>query len=183
MKLARAYARAKHGEGKKTRFLALENSFHGRTFGAVSLTWPEKYRKPFEPLVPGVEFVRFNDVADLESKFADSVCAIFVEPMQGEGGIFPVSEDILAPRERTYFAARSRAVADEIQCGLGARDVFRFPKISSPPDIVMVAKPLAGGITPRRDDGKEEFASAFTPGMHGSTFGGGPLSARSLSNF
>ena len=69
----------------------MENSFHGRTFGALSITHPPKYREPFEPLVPGVEFVRFNDVADLERKFDDSVCAIVVEPIQGEGGIFPMS--------------------------------------------------------------------------------------------
>src|SRR5579862_8613035 len=93
LKLARAYAHAKRKSGaatsnaKKTRILALENSFHGRSFGALSITYPVKYREPFEPLVPGVEFVRFNDVADLEAKFDDSVCAIVVEAIQGEGGV------------------------------------------------------------------------------------------------
>src|ERR1700727_4029107 len=90
LKLARAYAHAKSasgGTGKKTRILALENSFHGRTFGAVSITYPEKYREPFAPLVPGVEFVKFNDVADLERKFDDTVCAIVVETIHGASGV------------------------------------------------------------------------------------------------
>jgi acetylornithine/N-succinyldiaminopimelate aminotransferase len=176
MKLARAYSRAKYGDGKKTRFLALENSFHGRTLGAVSLTWPEKYRKPFEPLIPGVEFVRFNDVADLESKFSDSVCAIFVEPVQGEGGIFPVSE-VFWRRARELTSQNGAAlVADEIQCGLGRTGrPFAYQKYSSAPDIVALAKPLAGGLPLGAMLASEEFASAFTPGMHGSTFGGGPL--------
>src|SRR5260370_41446487 len=78
---------------KKHRFLALENSFHGRTFGAISVTATEKYRLPFAPVVPGAEFVRFNDIADLEAKFDDSVCAILLETVQGEGGIYPVSEE------------------------------------------------------------------------------------------
>src|SRR3984957_9495131 len=97
MKLARLFGRkadeAPGTTAKRHRFLALENSFHGRTFGAISLTSTEKYRLPFAPLVPGVEFVRFNDVADLESKFDDTVCAILFETIQGEGGIHPVSED------------------------------------------------------------------------------------------
>ncbi|HEX2775905.1 MAG TPA: aminotransferase class III-fold pyridoxal phosphate-dependent enzyme, partial [Candidatus Acidoferrales bacterium] len=98
LKLARAYSHAKQknsgslSTGRKTRILALENSFHGRTFGALSITHTAKYREPFEPLVPGVEFVRLNDVGDLESKFDDSVCALVVETIQGEGGIFPVDE-------------------------------------------------------------------------------------------
>ncbi len=90
LKLARLAAHQRRTEGK-TRILALENSFHGRTFGALSITHPAKYREPFAPLVPGVEFVRLNDVADLEAKFDDSVCAIVVEAIQGEGGIFPIS--------------------------------------------------------------------------------------------
>src|SRR5580704_6986591 len=96
LKLARAYAHAKtlhSGGAAKTRILALENSFHGRTFGALSITHTPKYRQPFEPLVPGVEFIRPNDVADLAGKFDDSVCAIVIEPIQGEGGIFPISDE------------------------------------------------------------------------------------------
>src|SRR5271157_1612142 len=94
MKLARAYGGLKRSEGVPigTKFLALEQSFHGRTFGAISTTFKEKYREPFGPVVPGVEFVRFNDVADLRQKFSSEVCAILVESIQGEGGIRPLSQ-------------------------------------------------------------------------------------------
>jgi acetylornithine/N-succinyldiaminopimelate aminotransferase len=179
LKLARAYAHAKSANSSgapKTRILALENSFHGRTFGALSITYPEKYREPFGPLVPGVEFIRFNDVADLEAKFDESVCALVVETIQGEGGIFPVSDAFWA-RARALSAHHDAAlIADEIQCGLGRTGRrFAYQKFDAPPDIVTIAKPLAGGLPLGAFIAKEKFASAFTPGMHGTTFGGGPL--------
>lgn len=179
LKLARAYSRARAGEGssaKKTRFLALEQSFHGRTFGALSITHPEKYREPFAPLVPGVEFVRFNDVADLESKFDDSVCALVVETIQGEGGIYPLSEPFWRRARELASLHDAAFIADEIQCGLGRTGrPFAYQKFASLPDIVAVAKPLAGGLPLGAFVANEKFASAFTPGMHGTTFGGGPL--------
>ncbi|HXN65588.1 MAG TPA: aspartate aminotransferase family protein [Candidatus Acidoferrales bacterium] len=175
LKLARAYAHSKHDAGK-TKILALENSFHGRTFGAVSITWPEKYRKPFEPLVPGAEFVRFNDVADLEAKFDESVCAVIMEPIQGEGGIRTVSEGFWNRARELASQHDAALIADEIQCGLGRTGrAFAYQKFASQPDIVLVAKPLAGGLPLGAMMAKEKFASAFSPGMHGSTFGGGPL--------
>ena len=175
LKLARAHARNKHGENK-TRILALENSFHGRTFGALAITWPIKYRQPFEPLVPGVEFVKFNDVADLESKFNGSVCAIIMETIQGEGGIYPVSE-IFWKRARELATQHDAAlIADEIQCGLGRTGrAFAYQKFAGAPDIVVIAKPLAAGVPLGAMLAKESFASILAPGMHGTTFGGGPL--------
>jgi acetylornithine/N-succinyldiaminopimelate aminotransferase len=179
LKLARAYARVKSGpcgEHQKTRFLALENSFHGRTFGALSITYPEKYREPFAPLVPGVEFVRFNDVADLESKFNTTVCALVVETIQGEGGICPVSQNFWQAARSLATQHDAALIADEIQCGLGrAGRRFAYQKFNAPPDIVTVAKPLAGGLPLGALIANEKFAAAFTPGMHGTTFGGGPL--------
>lgn len=178
LKLARAYAHGKapSGVAPKTRILALENSFHGRTFGAVSITYPAKYREPFAPLVPGVEFVRFNDVADLEYKFDDSVCAFVLETIQGEGGIYPVSESFWR-RVRALATQHDAAlIADEIQCGLGRTGRrFAYQKFDSLPDIVTVAKPLAGGLPLGALIANDRFASAFSPGMHGTTFGGGPL--------
>jgi acetylornithine/N-succinyldiaminopimelate aminotransferase len=179
LKLARAYAHAKGVSGSaatKTRILALENSFHGRTFGALSITHPAKYRDPFAPLVPGVEFVRFNDVADLEAKFDDTVCALVLETIQGEGGIFPVSEAFWQ-RARVLATQHDAAlIADEIQCGLGRTGRhFAYQKFSSHPDILAVAKPLAGGLPLGAIIANEKFAAAFVPGMHGTTFGGGPL--------
>jgi len=179
LKLARAYAHAKAAAGgaaPKTRFLALENSFHGRTMGALSITHTPKYREPFAPLVPGVEFVRFNDVADLESKFDDTVCAIVIEPIQGEGGIYPISSHFWN-QARTLTAQHDAAlIADEIQCGIGRSGRhFAYQKFESLPDIVTIAKPLGGGLPLGAFLASNKFASAFQPGMHGSTFGGGPL--------
>jgi acetylornithine/N-succinyldiaminopimelate aminotransferase len=181
LKLARAYAHAKRNGGgasgqKKTRILALENSFHGRTFGALSITYPQKYRQPFEPLVPGVDFVRFNDVADLEAKFDNSVCAFVLETIQGEGGIFAVNEPFWN-RARALASRHDAAlIADEIQCGLGRTGrYFAYKKFDSLPDIAVVAKPLAAGLPLGAIIANEKFASAFAPGTHGTTFGGGPL--------
>jgi predicted acetylornithine/succinylornithine family transaminase len=175
LKLARLAAHAKSG-GKQTRFLALENSFHGRTFGALSITYGAKYRDPFAPLVPGVEFVRFNDVADLESKFDDSVCAIVLEPIQGEGGIYPVSAAFWQKSRELATRYGAALIADEIQCGLGRSGRhFAYQRLPGLPDIVVVAKPIGGGLPLGSFLAREEFASAFSPGLHGSTFGGGPL--------
>src|SRR3989442_2124838 len=180
MKLARLYGR-KPDEvagttAKKHRFLALENSFHGRTFGAVSVTSTEKYRLPFAPVVPGAEFVCFNDVADLEAKFDDTVCAIFLETVQGEGGIYPVSE-VFWNRARALATEHGALlIADEIQCGLGRTGrYFAYQKFSSKPDIVLIAKPLAAGLPLGAILTTQEVASRVSPGMHGTTFGGGPL--------
>lgn len=178
LKLARAYAHEKAGSGvaPKTRILALENSFHGRTFGAVSITYPVKYREPFAPLVPGVEFIRFNDIAELEYKFDESVCALVLETIQGEGGIYPVSEAFWQRARAIATEHDAALIADEIQCGLGRTGRhFAYQKFDSLPDIVTVAKPLAGGLPLGALIANERFAAAFSPGMHGTTFGGGPL--------
>lgn len=178
MKLARAHSKKSRSEGApaKTRFLALENSFHGRTFGAVSITYPAKYREPFEPLVPGAEFVRFNDVSDLERKFDDSVCAIVLETIQGEGGVYPVSESFWTRARELATQHDAAMIADEIQCGLGRTGrKFAYQKFAAKPDIVTVAKPLAGGLPLGAFIANEKFAAAFTPGLHGTTFGGGPF--------
>jgi acetylornithine/N-succinyldiaminopimelate aminotransferase len=175
IKLARLAAHKKGTEGK-TRILALENSFHGRTFGALSITHPAKYREPFAPLVPGVEFVRFNDVADLEAKFDDSVCAIAIEPIQGEGGIYPVSTPFWTRARELASHYGAALIADEIQSGLGRTGrAFAYQRHTGLPDIVVVAKPLAGGLPLGAMLARESFAESLSPGLHGSTFGGGPL--------
>jgi acetylornithine/N-succinyldiaminopimelate aminotransferase len=177
LKLARAYAYARTGPSTgKIRILALENSFHGRTMGALSITHTAKYREPFAPLIPGVEFVRFNDMADLDAKFDERVCAIVIEPIQGEGGVFPVSEEFWERARQLTLDHDAALIADEIQSGLGRTGrKFAYQKFESRPDIVTIAKPLAGGIPLGAFIASEQFASAFSPGMHGSTFGGGPL--------
>ena len=180
MKLARLLGRKPEEPAgtpaKKYRFLAMENSFHGRTFGAVSVTATEKYRLPFAPVVPGVEFVRFNDVADLEAKFDDTVCAILLETVQGEGGIYPVSQAFWNRARALATRHGALLIADEIQCGLGRTGrCFAYQKFSSKPDIVLIAKPLAAGLPLGAVLTTEAVASRVSPGMHGTTFGGGPL--------
>jgi acetylornithine aminotransferase/acetylornithine/N-succinyldiaminopimelate aminotransferase len=182
LKLARLHARKAAGAAVHPpyKFLALENSFHGRTFGAVSITATAKYREPFAPLVPGAEFVRFNDLDDLAAKFDGSVCAIIFETIQGEGGIHPVSEGFYRLARQLATRHGAALIVDEIQCGLGRTGrPFAYQKYASSPDllpdILTVAKPLAGGLPLGAFLAREEFAQAFTPGTHGTTFGGGPL--------
>jgi acetylornithine/N-succinyldiaminopimelate aminotransferase len=178
MKLARAHAGLLRAEGKTigTKFLALEQSFHGRTFGSVSTTAKAKYREPFGPVVPGVEFVRFNDVADLKAKFSDEVCAILVESIQGEGGIRPLSQEFFAAARELASSTGALLVVDEIQAGMGRTGRWcGYQHYGILPDITTLAKPLAGGIPLGAVVCTEEVARAIHPGMHGTTFGGGPL--------
>ena len=179
LKLARAYAqlKAKNKKGKPAwRFLALENSFHGRTFGSVAVTSTKKYREPFEPVVPGVRFAKFNDVADLKSKFDDSVCAILLEAVQGEGGIHPVSQEFISAARSLTKKSGALLICDEIQCGLGRTgQMFAYQKYGVKPDLVTLAKPLAAGFPLGAVLATDAAAQAFHPGMHGTTFGGGPL--------
>ena len=188
LKLARLYGRtsadAPGSPARKHRFLALDNSFHGRTFGAVSVTATEKYRLPFAPLVPGVEFVRFNDVADLEAKFDDTVCAILLETIQGEGGIYPVSEEFWNRARALATKNGALLIADEIQCGLGRTGrYFAYQKFPSKPDVAVVAKPLAAGLPLGAVLTTEAVGARVSPGLHGTTFGGGPLACATALEF
>ncbi len=178
LKLARAYAGLRRSEGKNigTKFLALEQSFHGRTFGSVSTTYKAKYRDPFGPVVPGVEFVRFNDIADLRAKFSDEVCAVLVEAIQGEGGIRLLSHDFLAEARELTHSTGALLIADEIQAGMGRTGKWcSYQHYGIQPDVTTLAKPLAGGIPLGAVLCTEEVARVIHAGMHGTTFGGGPL--------
>jgi acetylornithine aminotransferase/acetylornithine/N-succinyldiaminopimelate aminotransferase len=182
LKLARAHAALLRAEGKKvgTRFLAVEQSFHGRTMGAVATTHKQKYREPFEPVMGGVEFVRFDDGSDLRAKFNDAqaepVCGICIEAVQGEGGIRPVSKEFFAAARELCDSTGALLLADEIQSGLGRTgEWFAYQHYGILPDIATLAKPMANGLPMGAMLCTEEAARAFAPGMHGSTFGGGPL--------
>ena len=178
MKLARAYAGLKRSEGVNlgTKFLALEQSFHGRTFGAVSTTFKEKYREPFGPVVPGVEFVRFNDVDDLRAKFSSEVCAILVEAIQGEGGIRPLTPEFFAEARALASSTGALLIVDEIQSGMGRTGKWcAYQHYGIQPDITTLAKPIAGGLPLGAVLCTEEVARVMHAGMHGTTFGGGPL--------
>ena len=178
LKVARAYARANTAEGREPawRILALEHAFHGRTFGSLATTHKEKYRAPFAPGMPGVQFVKFNDVQDLESHFDDTVCAIGFEFVQGEGGIRPVSRRFAEAAHRLAQKHNAVLIADEIQSGLGRTGKwFAYQHYGIQPDLVTVAKPIAGGLPLGALLVSEKVAQCIHPGMHGTTFGGGPL--------
>ena len=178
LKLARAFAQMNHRNGSKPkwRILAMENSFHGRTFGALATTGQPKYRAPFVPLMPGVSFVKFNDRDDLERKCDSSVCAVCIETIQGEGGIRPVHAEFLELASRLTKQSGALLMLDEIQCGLGRTGRhFAYQHYGVLPDVVTVAKPLACGLPLGAILTTERVASCMHPGLHGTTFGGGPL--------
>jgi len=178
LKLARAYARenSSNSSEPKWRILALEHAFHGRTFGSLATTHKEKYREPFAPVLPGVQFVKFNDVADLERNFDDSVCAIGFEFLQGEGGIRPVSKEFAEAAHRLAQKHNALLIADEIQSGLGRTGRwFAYQHYGIQPDLVTIAKPIAGGLPLGALLASEKVSQCIHPGMHGTTFGGGPL--------
>jgi len=177
IKLARLAGHRAGGEAK-SQLVALEGSYHGRTFGAMSLTGQDKYRKGFEPLLEDVKFVPRNDLEALRQAINDHTCAIVLEPIFGEGGIYECSAEFL--QECRALADRHRAalIFDEIQCGLGRTGtIFAFQAFGVTPDIVAIAKPIAAGLPLGAFLAKEEFASAISAGQHGTTFGGGPLAS------
>jgi acetylornithine/N-succinyldiaminopimelate aminotransferase len=178
IKLARLAGHRAGGEAK-SQLVALEGSYHGRTFGSMSLTGQDKYRKGFEPLLEEVKFVPRNDVDALRAAVDDRTCAIVLEPIFGEGGIYECSASFLQECRAVADRHRAALVFDEIQCGLGRTGtIFAFQSFGVTPDIVAIAKPLAAGLPLGGFLAKEEFASAISPGQHGTTFGGGPLASR-----
>ena len=183
IKLARL-AGHRAGGATKSRLVALEGSYHGRTFGALSLTGQDKHRKGFEPLLEDVTFVPRNHIEALRAAVNDDTCAIVLEPIFGEGGIYECAADFL--QECRALADRHKAalVFDEIQCGLGRTGtLFAFQTFAVTPDILAIAKPIAAGLPLGAFLAREEFASAISPGQHGTTFGGGPLACRVALEF
>ncbi len=167
--------RKKFGPDKK--IFALTDSFHGRTYGALSLTGRQKYKTGFEPLLPNISYINFNDVADLEEKIDNDTAAIFLELIQGEGGINLVSQDfitkIIELKKRYSFLI----VADEIQSGIGRTGKpFAYNHINLSPDIVVVAKAIGGGLPLGAFLVSPEISDVFEIGKHGTTFGGNPVS-------
>ena len=183
IKLARL-AGHRVGGAEKCRLVALEGSYHGRTFGALSLTGQDKHRKGFEPLLEEVTFVKQNDIEGLRTAVNDNTCAIVLEPIFGEGGIYECSTEFLAECRALADRFKAALIFDEIQCGLGRTGtIFAFQSFGVTPDIVAIAKPIAAGLPLGAFIAKEEFASAISAGQHGTTFGGGPLACRVALEF
>jgi acetylornithine/N-succinyldiaminopimelate aminotransferase len=163
----------------RSKVVALEESFHGRTFGALSITGHEPYRTPFEPLVPSAVFVPPNDAAALEAAVTPDTSAIFIEPVLGEAGIIPLTAEYVTAARRAADRAGALLVLDEIQCGLGRTGhLFVFRELGVVPDMVTLAKPLGGGLPLGVVLTGPALDGLLRPGLHGTTFGGNPVACR-----
>lgn len=184
LKMIRAYGNAKGP--RKHEIVALEHSFHGRTLGALSITGQPKYRSDFEPLLPGVRFVPRNDVDALEKAITEDTAGIVLEFIQGEAGIYPVSETFARRAHQLAAERDALLVFDEIQCGVGRPGAYFAYQLLDPvllPDVVLAAKPMACGIPLGAVIANEKAAATIKSGMHGSTYGGGPLACRVALEF
>ena len=184
LKIVRAHGRRLSAE--KIEILALENSFHGRTLGALSITGQQKYRRDFEPLLPGVRFLPFNDVGALEQAIGPQTAGLVLEGIQGEGGIHPVWREYAARARQLCDRHNALLVFDEIQCGVGRPGVYFWYQLEEPvvlPDVIAAAKPLGCGLPIGVVVSNEKAAQAIAPGMHGTTFGGNPLACRVALEF
>lgn len=171
---------------EKNGIISLENSFHGRTTGALSITGQEKYRRDFQPLLPGVKFVPRNDITALEQVVSEDTAGIVIEWIQGEGGIYPMSTEYARKARELADRYNALLVFDEIQCGVGRPGTYFAYQLADPvilPDVMVVAKPMACGLPLGAIVSNEKAAAAIGPGMHGSTFGGGPLACRVALEF
>ncbi len=172
--------------GGKHEIISLDNSFHGRTLGALSITGQPKYRADFEPLIPGVRFVPANDLAALEAAFSESTAGMVLELIQGEGGIYPISAAFAHKARELADRYNALLVFDEIQCGVGRPGTYFAYQRTKPevlPDIMVTAKPLACGLPLGAIVANERAAATIGPGMHGSTFGGSALACRVALEF
>ncbi len=184
MKMIRAHGRKIDPE--KYEIVSLHNSFHGRTFGALSITGQEKYRRDFEPLLPGAKFVPANDIVALEQMVCSRTAGIVIEWIQGEGGINPMTTEYARKARELADRYDALLVFDEIQCGVGRTGKYFAYQLADPvvlPDVMVAAKPLACGIPLGVIVANDRAAAAIGSGMHGSTFGGGPLACRVALEF
>ena len=180
LKSARRYAYTK-GTGRY-EFIAMENSFHGRTFGAVSVTGHDSYREPFEPLVPGVKFAKFNDLDSVKALVSDKTCAIILEPLQGEGGINLATQEFMEGIRKICDENGILMICDEVQCGMGRTgSMFAWQGFGTRPDILTMAKAIGNGIPVGAFAMTEEVAKySLKPGDHGATYGGNPLACTAV---
>lgn len=175
LKFARKWARA-NGYSDKTGIVAFSGSFHGRTMGALAVTATAKYRQPFEPLIGGVSFAEYNNLDSARQAITDDTCAVIVEPVQGEGGVTPAQPDFLAGLRQRCNEVGALLIFDEVQCGLGRTGaLWAYQGYGVTPDLMTLAKPLAGGLPMGAVLLSQAVADAIQVGDHGSTFAGGPL--------
>ena len=180
LKTARKYAALK-GNGR-FEIIAMEDSFHGRSMGALSVTGTAAYREPFEPLIPGVRFARFNDLDSVKANITDKTCAILLEPLQGEGGIHPATQEFMEGIRALCDEQDILMICDEIQCGMGRTgSMFAWQEYGVRPDILTMAKAIGNGIPVGAFAVTEQVAAhSMKPGDHGTTYGGNPLACMAV---
>lgn len=180
LKTARKYAALK-GNGR-FEIIAMEDSFHGRSMGALSVTGTAAYREPFEPLIPGVRFARFNDLDSVKANITDKTCAILLEPLQGEGGIHPATQEFMEGIRALCDEQDILMIYDEIQCGMGRTgSMFAWQEYGVRPDILTMAKAIGNGIPVGAFAVTEQVAAhSMKPGDHGTTYGGNPLACMAV---
>ncbi|HBD00559.1 MAG TPA: aspartate aminotransferase family protein, partial [Lachnoclostridium sp.] len=175
LKIARRYAYNKDG-GHDHEIIAMNHSFHGRSFGALSVTGNDHYQEPFKPLLPGIKFADFNDLDSVKELLNDKTCAIIMETVQGEGGIYPADEEFLTGVRALCDEHDLLLILDEIQCGMGRTGtMFAWQKYGVRPDVMTVAKALGNGVPVGAFLAAGKAATAMSPGDHGTTYGGNPF--------
>ncbi|MGB8453313.1 MAG: aspartate aminotransferase family protein [Anaerocolumna sp.] len=181
VKLARKYYYNKnHHAGSE--IISMNNSFHGRSMGALSITGQPKYREAFEPLIGGAVFADFNDIKSIKEKMTDKTCAIIIEPVQGEGGLYPADQEFLVDLRNLCDEHDILLIFDEIQCGMGRTGtMFAYQGYGVKPDIITCAKALGCGVPVGAFAATEKVSAAFKPGDHGTTYGGNPLVTAAVS--
>lgn len=181
LKLAKRYYYDKTGcaEGE---IIAMDHSFHGRSTGALAVTGTRKYREPFGPLMPGISFAEFNNFDSVKALVTDKTCAIIMEPVQGEGGIYPAEKEFLEDIRKLCDEKDIVLIFDEIQCGMGRTgSMFAYQGYGIWPDVMTCAKALGCGVPVGAFAAKGKFADVLVPGDHGTTYGGNPLATAAVS--
>ena len=182
LKAARKYAYS--NQSGKYEFIAMNHSFHGRSMGAVSVTGNAHYREPFEPLIGGVKFADFNDLESVKAQITDKTCAIILEPVQGEGGIYPATQGFLEGVRALCDENDILLIFDEIQCGMGRTGtMFAWQGYGVKPDIMAMAKAIGNGVPVGAFAMTEKVAEkSLAPGDHGTTYGGNPFVCAAVSS-
>ncbi|MBQ7534146.1 MAG: aspartate aminotransferase family protein [Stomatobaculum sp.] len=176
LKIARRYAYNKNKDSRAYEIIAMDHSFHGRSMGALSITGKEAYRAPFEPLIPGIKFATFNDLDSVKALVNEKTCGIIVEPIQGEGGIFPGTDEFLKGLRELADQNDLILIFDEIQCGMGRTgEYFAWQHSGVKPDVLTVAKALGNGVPIGAFLTSGKANTSLVPGDHGTTYGGNPL--------
>lgn len=180
LKAARKYAYTK--QSGRFEFIAMENSFHGRSFGAVSVTGHDSYREPFEPVMPGVHFAKFNDLDSVKSLVTEKTCAIILEPLQGEGGINLATQEFMEGIREICDKHDILMICDEVQCGMGRTGtMFAWQGFGVKPDILTMAKAIGNGFPVGAFAMTQKVAEfSLKPGDHGATYGGNPLACMAV---